>query len=217
MYNQEYEKNKDIDLSYESTTGTNRMKKTSKKLILLIMILVIGVAAGIFSTTWLFGRQEKKVEILTISELEKIINISELSSFQAVYNGIAKVMNEKESDQLDYYVSYEAKVNAGFDFEKIKINKDEESKKITITIPEIKITDVTVDIASLDYIIQNNKANTNTVSEQAYKACIEDATSESEKESKIYDLAKQNAKNNMEALISPFIQELDSEYKLEIN
>jgi len=217
MYNQDYEKKKNIDLSYESTTGTNCRKKTSKKLILPIMILVIVVAAVIFSTTWLFGGQEKKAEILTISELENIINISELSTFQAVYNGIAKVMNEKKSDQLDYYVSYEAKVNAGFDFEKLKIIKDEEVKKITVTIPEIKITDVKVDIASLDYIFKNNKANTNTVSEQAYKACIADATSESEKESKIYDLAKQNAKNIMEALISPFIKQLDSEYKLEIN
>lgn len=217
MYNQDYEKKKNIDLSYESTTGTNRSKKYRKKLILLIMILVIVVAARIFSTNWLFGGQKKKTEILTISELKKIINISELSTFQAVYNGIANVMNEKKSDQVDYYVSYEAKIYAGFDLDKVKIIKDEEAKKITVTIPEIKITDVVVDIASLDYMFQNNKANTNTVSEQAYKACIADVTSESKKESRIYDLAKQNAKNIMEALISPFIKQLDSDYKLEIN
>jgi hypothetical protein len=217
MDNLDYEKKKDINLSYESTTGTNRKKKINKKLILPMMILLIAVAAVIFITTKFLGGQEKKAEILTTAELEKIINISELSTFQAVYNGIANVMNEKKSNQLDYYVSYEAKVRAGFDLEKVKINKDEEAKKITVTIPEIKITDVIVDIASLDYMFENNKANTNTVSEQAYKACIADATSESEKESKIYDLAKQNAKNIMEALISPFIEQLNSEYKLEIN
>ena len=66
-------------------------------------------------------------------------------------------------------------------------------------------------------MFQNKKADIATVSEQAYKACIADATKESEAEIAIYDLAEQNAKNIIEALISPFIEQFDPEYELEIN
>ncbi len=74
-----------------------------------------------------------------------------------------------------------------------------------------------MDIASLDYIFMNDKANTETVSEQAYEKCIEDVTSEVDTEDAIYELAKENAQNIIEALIKPFINQLDAEYKLEIN
>lgn len=205
------------DQSRDITKGTKYKKRTKRKLLLTILIIALIVAIGILFLTRLLDRQENKEEILTVSTLEKIINISELSTFQAVYNGIAEVMNEKKSDQLDYYVSYEAKVYAGINFEEVKITMDEEAKKISVTIPEIGITDVNVDIASLDYIFHNKKANTSTVSEQAYKACIADVTNESEKEEAIYDLAEQNAKNIIKALISPFIEQLDSDYELEIN
>jgi hypothetical protein len=206
---------RDIDQNNDIIKGIKRRKKRKFLLTLLILVLIVGI--GILVKSRLLGRQENTEEIITISTLEKIVNISELSTFQAVYNGIAKVMNEKNPDQLDYYVSYEAKVYAGLDIEKVKITKDEDIKKITVTIPEIKISDINVDEASLDYIFLNKKANTSTVSEQAYKACKEDAAEESTKEAAIYELADQNARNIIEALINPFIGQLDSEYELEIN
>ncbi|NLL06918.1 MAG: DUF4230 domain-containing protein [Clostridiaceae bacterium] len=189
-------------------------KKSSFKFI-LIGVVFLAIASVIFSIPRLYGRANK-AEVITISTLKKIINISELSTFQAVYNGIAEVMNENKPDKLDYYVTYNAKVKAGFDLEQVDIDFDEKLKKITITIPEIKITDVVVDIATLDYIFLNDKANKSSVSEQAYKACIEDAKKESAEESAIYELAKQNAQNIMKALINPLIEQLDSDYVLEI-
>jgi hypothetical protein len=189
-------------------------KKSSFKFI-LIGVVFLAIASVIFSIPRLYGRANK-AEVITISTLKKIINISELSTFQAVYNGIAEVMNENKPDKLDYYVTYNAKVKAGFDLEQVDIDFDEKLKKITITIPEIKITDVVVDIATLDYIFLNDKANKSSVSEQAYKACIEDAKKESAEESTIYELAKQNAQNIMKALINPLIEQLDSDYVLEI-
>lgn len=215
MDNQDIEMMKDAGLNGKSTTRSTR--KINKKLLFPILILLLIVTAGIFLKSKLFDRQENKEEILTLSTLEKIINISELSTFQAVYNGIAKGVDIENPDKLDYYVSYQAKVYAGFDFEKVKITMDEDTKKITVIIPKIEITDINVDIASLDYIFLNKKANTNTVSEKAYKVCIEDAKNESEKEAAIYDLAEQNAKNMMKALIGPFVEQLDSNYELEIN
>lgn len=160
--------------------------------------------------------KKSEPEIISKSTLEDIINVSDLSTFEAVYNGIAKVTDEDNPEKVNYYVSYDAKVKAGIDFEKVDITVNTDEKIITVMLPEIKITDVNVDITSLDYIFENEKANTETVSEEAYKKCIEDVTSESNSEDAIYELAEQNARNIVEALISPFVEQLDSEYRLEI-
>ena len=216
MENEEFEKENDVTQNHGIQKCTKNKKNMNIKFYLYGLITVMVVTMGLFIAPQLHGGLENKSEIITLSTLEKIVNVRELSTFQAVYNGITKVMNDIKPEQLDYYVSYKAKVNAGFDFEKIKINLEDKSKKIIVTIPQIVITEVNVDIASLDYIFLNDKANKSTVSVQAYKVCIADVTNESKEESKIYDLAAQNAKNIMKALISPFIEQLDSDYELEI-
>lgn len=180
----------------------------------MIAIIIIAVAILIGKVFFSIAPKEEVPEIITKSTLEKIINVSDLSTFEAVYNGVAEVMNEKKPDNVDYYVSYEAKVKAGFDIEKVELDVDNENKVITVTIPEIKITDTNVDITSLDYIFINDKANTSTVSEQAYRKCIEDVENESGSENAIYELAGQNAMNVIKALINPFVEQLDDDYDL---
>ncbi len=199
------------------TVEAKKKKMSYKKWIVIGLIIVLIIAVTSFIAVRFVGGQDKKAEILTTSTLEKMVKISELSTFQAVYNGIAQVMNTETPDQVDYYVAYMAKVNAGFDFEKINIKLDKEVKKITVSIPEIEFIDEPeVDIGTLEYIFLNDKAETNTVTAQAYPACIADAKKESEEEPAIKDLAKENAKNIMEALINPFIENLDIAYELDI-
>lgn len=160
---------------------------------------------------------KSKKEIVSVSSLEKIVNVSELSTFSAVYNGVAKVYNSENSDEIDYYVSYNAKIKAGIDFDKVSISiKDNEDKKsntknVTITIPKVHITKVEVDIASLDFIFINSSANKSSVSEQAYKACVDDATNESKEQKAIYTLAEQNAKSVVKALVEPILSQLNEE------
>ena len=177
--------------------------------IMLAVVIIVLLAVSMSS-------KKSEPEIISKSTLEDIINVSDLSTFEAVYNGIAKVTDEDNPEKVNYYVSYDAKVKAGIDFEKVDITVNTDEKIITVMLPEIKITDVNVDITSLDYIFENEKANTETVSEEAYKKCIEDVTSESNSEDAIYELAEQNARNIVEALISPLVEQLDSEYRLEI-
>lgn len=177
--------------------------------IMLAVVIIVLLAVSMSS-------KKSEPEIISKSTLEDIINVSDLSTFEAVYNGIAKVTDEDNPEKVNYYVSYDAKVKAGIDFEKVDITVNTDEKIITVMLPEIKITDVNVDITSLDYIFENEKANTEAVSEEAYKKCIEDVTSESNSEDAIYELAEQNARNIVEALISPFVEQLDSEYRLEI-
>ncbi len=184
-----------------------------KQFIFLIILLIVLIAA-IFG--FVRSRNKSEKEVITKSTLEKMIDVSELSTFEAVYNGITQVMNKADEEKVDYHVYYEAKVKAGFNFEEVKIDLDDREKKIVITLPKIKINDINVDIASLDYMFENKKADTETVSQEAYKAAIADVTEESKNETAIYELAKQNAVNIVEALVKPFVQQVDPEYQIEI-
>lgn len=179
----------------------------------VVVVIFIIVAVLVFRV----AKKEDTKEIIAQATLEKIINVSELSTFETIYNGVAQVMNEKKPEKVDYYVAYEAKVKAGIDFEQVEVSVDNKEKIITVTLPEVQINDVNVDIASLDFIFESDKADTDTVSQEAYKACVEDVTNESSNEDAIYELAGQNARNVIEALISPFVNQLDEEYQLEIN
>lgn len=200
-----------------NTVEENQKKRLSgPKLKYMIGIVMMLAVVIIVSLVVLRASKKSKPEIISKSTLEDIINVSDLSTFEAVYNGIAKVTDEDKPEKVNYYVSYDAKVKAGIDFEKVDITVNTDEKIITVMLPEIKITDVNVDITSLDYIFENEKANTETVSEEAYKKCIEDVTNESNSEDAIYELAEQNARNIVEALVSPFVEQLDSEYQLEI-
>ena len=192
-----------------------RTKRIKFKYIAVLFIIIAIIVTALIIKTKIFNKKSEPT-IISKATLEKVINVSDLSTFEAIYNGVAAVANEENPENIDYYVSYEAKVKAGIDFALVEVEVNETDKIITVTLPEVKITDVDVDIASLDYIFMNNKANTQTVSAQAYKKCIKDVTKESNSTDEIYESARQNARNIVEALISPFVEQLDSEYKLEI-
>ncbi len=192
-----------------------RTKRIKFKHIAVLFIIIAIIVTALIIKIKIFNKKSEPT-IISKATLEKVINVSDLSTFEAIYNGVAAVENEEKPENIDYYVSYEAKVKAGIDFALVEVEVNEAEKIITVTLPEVKITDVDVDIASLDYIFMNNKANTQTVSEQAYKKCIKDVTKESNSTDEIYESARQNACNIVEALISPFVEQLDSEYKLEI-
>lgn len=160
------------------------------------------------------GQTEPAQEVVTISTLEKIIHTSELSTYTTTYNGIATVMNEKDPEEVDYYVAYEATVNAGIDFQDCTATLDAANNIILITLPEVGITDVTVDPGSLDYIFVNKKAETATVSSQALPLCKKDATTESEKQDALLSFAEENAKNVITALTRPLLEQSETNYTL---
>ncbi len=190
--------------------------KTGKWFFILIAGVILVLAARTASVLRMAESKKDDKEVITVSTLEKIIHVSELSAFTEVYNGIAQVMNKEKPEEIDYYVSYEAKVNVGIDLEKITIAVDNAEKLVTITIPEVYITDLNVDIGSMDYIFVNDKANTALISQEAFQACEADVRTESQQQKEIFELAAQNAENIITALTRPIIEQLDAEYVLVI-
>lgn len=209
---------------HEESQKKGRMNMQTKLKSKAIMILEIIAGIAIVAAIVIFAvrHQGKKAEVsiekntITVSTLEKIIDVSDLSTYTAVYNGVAEVMNDEEPEEIDYYVAYEAKVNAGIDFDKLKIDADNEAKIIEIEIPNVKITEIVVDISSMDYIFVNDSANGSTVTQDAYKACERDVENECEEQDAIYELAQENAKNVLSALVEPIISQMDPAYTVVI-
>lgn len=179
----------------------------------VVILVAIAAVAVLLQTS---GREEPQPQVFNKPTLERIINVSELSTFTAVYNGIARVANEKKPEKIDYYVSYEATVNAGIDFQKVEISMDEEQKTIILKVPEAHITNQSVEMSSLEFIFLNKKADKPGVTEVAYKACEEDVRQESEQQTAICELAKQNAENVLKALTKPIVDQLGDGYQLVI-
>ena len=65
----------------------------------LILVIVVLIATFVVMPAARNGK--KQAEVLTVSTLEKIIDVSELSTFTAVYNGIAQVADEENPESVD--------------------------------------------------------------------------------------------------------------------
>ncbi|MCI8602179.1 MAG: DUF4230 domain-containing protein [Oscillospiraceae bacterium] len=201
--------------------GENEAKKNIKIPRILIIAgisaVIIGIACvAIFLKFRNSESPKPNPSITTIARLEKIVETSELSTFTAVYNGVAKVPSPENPDQVDYYVSYEAMVYAGLDFSKIDFELDDEQGTLQVKLPPIHIGKANVDITTMDFIFINEKRNAFAVSEEAYKACEADVKEESEATEEIFKLARQNAENVIKALINPFVEQPDVGLELKI-
>ncbi len=198
---------------------TENHLKHKTRLIKAFCLLVILLLILFFLWHRIFSNSNKPKEITTVeatSRLEKILQISELSTYQVTFNGVADIHSDDGS--LLYYTAYQAKVNIGLDMEKIQVSVTEPEapeQKITVTLPEIEIADVNVDPGSLDYIFEDSSADTDTVSITALPACKADAEAECRSDEAIFELARENAVRTVEALMQPFLVQ-NKAYKLEI-
>lgn len=178
----------------------------------IIIVLVVGIFVGVR----LAASDKPEQEIVTSSTLTKIINISKLSTYRTVYNGVAKAMDEKSPDKVDYYVAYQATVEAGIDFTKTDITVDDQAKTVVITLPEVTITDIAVDSTTLDYIFVDKSAETSSVSGEALQLCKADVEQETADQDGILKLARQNAQNVVEALTRPLVAQSNPDYTLTV-
>lgn len=179
----------------------------------LLGVVVIGVS-GFLIPKALHSNMEQ-VTTITKSSLEKVIEISDLSTLDYTYNSITDVLDE-DGETIKYHVAYEGVVTAGIDFERVDVSVDEETKKVTITIPEADIQNVDVDMGTLEYIFEEKKYETETVSQEAYKACRADLEKKATNENNLLSVAKENAVDVVNALITPWVEQIDEEYQVEV-
>lgn len=158
---------------------------------------------------------EGEVNTITESTIKDVFEISELQTADYIYNAITPVC-EEDGETVKYYVAYEGTVTAGIDFDSIDIDIDDEAKKITITVPDVAIQDAVVNAGTLEYIFKKDKYNNENVFKEAYAKCQEDLDKRAGSEDKLLTMAKENADQVIEALVSPWVEQIDPAYEIEV-
>ena len=108
---------------------TKRSRGTNSKH-LFIIVLCIGVVVIILACLTRFGllNIKGKTSITTSAMLTDAINISELSTAEFKYRGIADIFSDENRTKVSCRVCYNAVVKAGIDMQKVQFDINQENK-----------------------------------------------------------------------------------------
>lgn len=152
--------------------------------------------------------------------LDSIQNLSELSTYEVKYNGIAtateNVMEKELVTNILYYVNYSATVKMGIDFSEIEVYLSEEDQVVVCVLPDVKVTDLYVNSDNLQFLFIDESANTGTVYASAHQLCVEQLKKESAGFDEMKKFAKENAENLIEAITLPLLKQSGSEIQFVI-
>lgn len=174
-----------------------------KKKILLKAPIILGVALIIiFGITRVTGVLDKgTAKTITSSTLTDAIDISELSTAQFTYNGIAEMFKDEEKKKVQCHIKYNAKVKAGIDMKKVEFHIDKEDKTVKPILPDLKITSNITDETTLSFI----PSDTSVELKDVLVICEEDAKNEALKSQELFASAEENLKSIIEGLLYPVL------------
>jgi hypothetical protein len=161
--------------------------------------------------------KEGEVATVTESMLEETVRKGSLYTAEYPYNGYTAVYDE-DGETVKYYVAYEGTVKAGFDVRKIEVFLDEESNTIYIRLPEAAVTGPQVNPGTMEYIFEDEKYNTETVAQEAYRAACEDLAERARVDTDIRANAEESAKAAEKALVEPWVNQMErgTEYTVKV-
>lgn len=199
---------------------TRKPKKEIRIRIPIVLMLIIVIAGGMFwkvsnvirsdaseqGNNFLVG-EDGKVTTVTESVLEKSVKRSNMYTAEYPYNGYTTVYDD-DQETVKYYVAYEGTVKAGIDVSKIKVFLDEATGTIIIQLPEVIVAEPWVNPGTMEYIFENEKYNTETVAQEAYKAALADLSERIAADARLAEMASENAKISARALIEPWVNQM---------
>lgn len=101
-----------------------------KRKIVFIFLLIVVIVAALKILIPKAATEIKKENVITSSQLKNAINISQLSTAEFVYNGIAEKYADESTEEVECYIAYDANVKVGIQMEDVAFNIDEENKVI---------------------------------------------------------------------------------------
>lgn len=73
-----------------------------------------------------------------------------------------------------------------------------------------------VDMGSMEFIFHKARYETETISQEAYQACLADLKREAAQQGQLLATARENAVAAVEALLSPWVKQYDGQYTVTI-
>ena len=172
-----------------------------KRKIVFIFLLIVVIVAALKILIPKAATEIKKENVITSSQLKNAINISQLSTAEFVYNGLAEKYADESTEEVECYIAYDANVKVGIQMEDVAFNIDEENKVIQPVLPEISVNIATLEEDSISYIPKNPDLSLKEV----ITLCKKDAVNEANSSTKLYQTAEDNLKSVIEALLSPIL------------
>ena len=178
------------------------MAAISKLPIKVKAVIVLAVVAVAFFMA-AFGipamKPDPKTEIVTVSNLEKAVEVGELSTIDYVYKGVAEKPGLFGS--VEYRIRYEAHVSVSFDMGAIEFSVDESSGVVTAVLPEPKVGEPVIDDEKLDYLPDGAHGDFGEV----MSLCKEDASAEIADDFQIVEWSISNLEDTVRSLIVPLV------------
>ena len=175
-------------------------KKFKKIIIPIIIVVIIGIVY--------FGFYNKNAEIDNTYIITQLQNASELTTTKLKYTGMSEFEDTGVSfiNKSNFIMVYEANARAGIDVKEIKVDVDNISHVVWLTIPKAKILDVKVDMNSIKYFDEKFALFNVDYKEDANKAnaLAEEKAIEELENMGILEMAD----NQAEALIKGLIQDV---------
>ena len=205
-----------IDHPEKEIVDNKPNKKIKKRLIIIAAVIGIIVISII-----IIPNKEGSIITNIKSSLDRMVEKSDLETVNINYNIIAKKCeDEKDCDKTSnkiedfkYVVSCQGVITAGIDFSKIKIDVDEELKKLTVSMPEASILG-DPNISKIKFL--NGEDLPANELPNARKLCQETTKDKSEKDGKLLPAAKDQARSVLQEFYEQWIKAYDSEYIVEV-
>ena len=176
-------------------------KNVKKKIISVVIVCILILAALCVIGLQLIGKS-RGTRVITSSQLESAIQISQLSTAEFIYNGIAEKYKDNNSGKVECYISYNANVKVGIEMEDVKFYIDEEAKTVTPVLPEVTVNIAALDEKSIGYIPKNP----DIALKEVIAICKEDAMNEANQSQSLYEAAEENLRAVIEVLLSPILE-----------
>lgn len=168
------------------------------------LVLIIGIAAVIAAGLFRFVliNSSRNVNIITSSTLTKAIDISELSTAEFKYRGIADVYTDDNRTDVRCRICYNAIVKAGIDMNDVAFNVDTKDKVVTAALPEIGIKVNIIDEQSM--LVLPSDADVGI--EAMLKYSKEDAEKEATESGELKVVARENLEAVIKGLLLPILK-----------
>lgn len=183
----------------ENKKANGLIQTLAKTVIFLILIVVLVLVT--MHRFHVFGKGEERFDVVT--SLEDVIDISELSTANFTYNGIAQAYKDEEKTKVNCNIRYEAEVKAGIDMSKVIFETDEEAKTVKVKLPQIKLNSFIDGDSSISFI----PSDANIDLKEAIDICEKDALDEASSSEELLSAAEENLKSTIEALLLPILKE----------
>lgn len=162
----------------------------------------------------IIGSEGELMQVTSTPSLEDFVLTSEIQALTYHYNSICTV---REGGEDVYYIAYDGSVILGIDATAITFEVDEEHQIINVLMPDVMILDYDIDEGSLGFIFCDESYNNPETAAYALGDCYDDLTDKTQGNAAMYEMARRNCVDDVEAMISPLLDYYYPGYTYEIS